>query len=77
MERLFRNNRKFFINPVLKDYEFYKIFDSYQAFQEIQMFISGVLGSKEKDIIMIEDKYKIASHGFDKWSFRKEPEKKT
>ena len=39
------------------------------------MFISGVLGNKEKEIVQVEDKYKIAQHGFDKWSFRKEPEK--
>jgi hypothetical protein len=68
---------KFFINPLLKDYEFYKVFDTFQAFQEISMFISGVLGNKEKEIVVVADKYKIEQHGFDfKWSFRKEPQKK-
>lgn len=67
---------KFLINPILKDYEFYTLFDSFQAFQEISMFLSGVLGSRENDIIQVEDKYKIAQHGFDKWSFRKPPENK-
>jgi hypothetical protein len=71
-----KNNSKFFINPLLKDYEFYKIFDAFQAFQEISMFLGGVLGRGEKDIIEVADKYKIEQHGFDKWSFRKEPEKK-
>ena len=42
---------KLIVNAILKDYEFYKIFDSFQAFQEIQMFIGGVLGNKERDII--------------------------
>jgi len=71
------NNPKFFINPLLKDYEFYKVFDTFQAFQEIQMFLSGVLGNKEKEIVEVADKYKIQQHGFDyKWSFRKESEKK-
>jgi hypothetical protein len=69
-------NSKFIINPILKDYEFYKVFDTFQTFQEIMMFISGVLGNKEKDIVVVADKYKIEQHGFDKWSFRKEPEKK-
>lgn len=69
-------NSKFFINPILKDYEFYKVFDSFQAFQEIQMFMTGVLGSNEKNIVEVEDKYKITQHGFDKWSFRKESIKK-
>jgi hypothetical protein len=68
-----RNKEQFIINPLLKDYEFYKVFNTFQAFQEIQMFMGGVLGSKEKEIVQIEDKYKIAQHGFDKWSFRKEP----
>jgi hypothetical protein len=73
----YRNmNSKFFINPTLNKYEFYKIFDSFQAFQEIQMFMSGVLGSNEKNIVEVEDKYKITQYGFDKWSFRKEPSKK-
>ena len=68
------NNPKFFINPLLKEYEFYKMFDTFQAFQEISMFMSGVLGSREKEIVEVADKYKIAQHGFDKWSFRKEPQ---
>jgi hypothetical protein len=72
-----RNNTKFIINPLLKDYEFYKMFNTFQAFQEIQMFLSGVLGSGEKEIIDVADKYKITQHGFDyKWSFRREPTSK-
>ena len=71
------DTQKFFINPLLKDYQFYKVYDAVQTFQEIQMFISGVLGNKEKEIIEVADKYKITQHGFDKkWSFRKEPTKK-
>lgn len=72
----FRNQSKFIINPLLKEYEFYKIFDPFTAFQEIQMFISGVLGTGEKEIIEVDDKYKIKQHGFNKWSFRREPTKK-
>lgn len=74
--RKFSNNRIFTINPTLKDLEFYKIFDSFTAFQEIQMFIGGVLGFNENDIIEIDDKYRIQQYGFDKWSFRKEPQNK-
>jgi hypothetical protein len=69
------NDSELIINPILADYEFYKVFDSFLAFQEIQMYISGVLGNPEKDTLNIEDKYKIAQFGFDKWSFRKEPQK--
>lgn len=60
----------FYVNPCLADYEFYKIFDAFTCFQEISMFMGGVLGSKEKEIIEVADKYKIQQHGFDKWSFR-------
>jgi hypothetical protein len=73
-KRYNHHNPKFFINPLLKDYEFYKVFDSFQAFQEVSMFMGGVLGRGEKEIVEVADKYKIAQHGFDKWSFRKEPE---
>jgi hypothetical protein len=67
---------KFFINPLLKNYEFYKVFDTFQAFQEISMFMGGVLGAGEKEITVVADKYKIAQHGFDKYSFRKDKEVK-
>jgi len=70
------HDSKFIINPLLKEYEFYKLFDTFQAFQEIQMFIGGVLGNREKEIVNVADKYKIEQHGFDKWSFRKMPEDK-
>ncbi|MFW6246988.1 MAG: hypothetical protein ACOC22_02310 [bacterium] len=70
-------NKTFIINPVLKDYQFYKVFDSFTAFQEIQMYVSGVLGVGENPMIEISDKDKITQHGFDpKWSFRKEPKDK-
>jgi len=66
----------FILNSNLNDLQFYKIFDSFAAFQEIQMFLSGVLGNKENDTITISDKDKITQHGFDKFSFRKEKEEK-
>jgi hypothetical protein len=63
---------RFAVNPILKDYEFYKVFDAFQAFQEVQMFMGGVLGRGEKPITEVADKYKITQHGFDKFSFRKD-----
>jgi hypothetical protein len=66
-------SNNFFINPILKEYEFYKVVDAFTAFTELQMFIGGVLGRGEKEIVEIEDKYKIPQHGFDKWSFRRMP----
>ena len=65
----------FLVNPLLKEYKFFKVFDAFQTLQEIQMFISGVLGTNEKEIVTVEDKYKIQQHGFDKWSFRRKSKK--
>jgi len=70
------SSTKLVVNPILKDYEFYKVVDAFTAFTEVQMFIGGVLGRGEKEIVEIEDKYKSPQHGFDKWSFRREPSKK-
>lgn len=65
------------INGSLKDIQFYKHVDTAEAFQEIEMYITGVLGINNKPMVEISDKHKIVGHGFDpKWSFRKEPEKK-
>ena len=72
---MYNKSTRFYINPILKNYKFYRLFDTFTTFQEIQMFISGVLGTGEKEIKEVADKYKIPQHGFDKWSFRKEPTK--
>ena len=60
------------INPRLKDYGFDRIKDSFTAFQEISMYLSNIL-VEQKEVAVIEDKYRIEQHGFDlKTSFRKE-----
>jgi hypothetical protein len=64
------------VNPSLKDVEFYKVLDSFTAYQEIDMFISGTLPQSTAMPIEIADKDKIPQHGFDKWSFRKTPKGK-
>lgn len=57
------------INPLLKDYEFQKILDPYSCYQELDMFISNL--AINEVIPEMADKDKIASHGFDSWSFRR------
>jgi len=61
------------LNPTLKKYKFYKVVDTYTAFQKISMFISGVLGGTSPPVIEVSNAIKISKHGYDKWSFRKEP----
>lgn len=59
------------LNPSLEEYKFFRIFDSYAAFQEIQMFISGVIGTGSPKTLEISNKEKIKQYGYDpQWSFR-------
>lgn len=70
--RVNRNQATGFINPKLKDYGFERMKDSFTAFQEISMYLSNIL-VEQKEITIIEDKFRIEQHGFDlKKSFRKE-----
>lgn len=57
--------------PCLKGYNFQRMVGGVDAFQQIAMFISGVLGMAEREMIVTEDKYIIMSKGFDQHSFRK------
>lgn len=63
-------------NPTLQDYDFQTVMDPATCYQEITMFLSGVLGCACADTIDIADEHRIAGHGFDKWSFRKLPTKR-
>jgi hypothetical protein len=63
---------KFTINPNLAAFRFFKYKDAFTTFQEIQSYLSGVLGSPEADTIEVSDRSKIVKAGFDlKTSFRK------
>ncbi|HNC58681.1 MAG TPA: hypothetical protein PLP33_24860 [Leptospiraceae bacterium] len=63
--------RTLILNPNLKDLAFFKVKDPYTTFQEISMFVSGVLGNKEDKTLNISDSDKILQLGFDtKTSFR-------
>lgn len=63
---------KLILNPRLTDAQFYRIVDPYSAYQELAMFISGVLGGESPPMVPIADMIRLEKHGFDKkWSFRK------
>lgn len=64
-------------NPNLHDFRFQRVLGGVQAFQMIEMFISGVLGVSPNPMIELTDKDRIQAHGFDEKSFRKEPTKRT
>ena len=56
----------------LRRYDFFKITHPMEAFQELSMWVGGVLSNSGNPMVQItDDKIKIAKHGMDKWSFRK------
>lgn len=59
------------VNPVLGNFCFQKIKDSFSAFQEIEMFLTNDL-VKQVDPAPLSDRDRAKAHGFDKWSFRKD-----
>lgn len=58
-------------NCMLKDFDFYRIFDCNQAFQELTMWLNNK-AVPMKPIPDISDKDMIMAKGFDKFSFRKD-----
>lgn len=56
--------------PLLKDYNVATLINPVTAFQEIDMFLFGVLGLNEKEIDEVDEKYRMAARGMDKTSFR-------
>lgn len=58
------------LNPCLKDIKMFRVLDPFTAFQDISMFLSGVLGVGEPVMIQINDKLMAQKRGFDNASFR-------
>lgn len=63
------------INPCLKDYGFVKVYDPFTTFQEIDMYLGGVLGLNEPDMVNISDVHMRDKKGFNDMSFKKYPTK--
>lgn len=60
------------VNPdCLKDIGFPRVMDPYTIFQELDMWVSGVLGMPANAMVEVSNDTKIHKHGFDKTSFRK------
>lgn len=62
---------EFCIDTPIDQYKFHKVFDTYSAYQEIEMYYFGVLGCTEVDMVNISDLDMRNQKGFDKWSFKK------
>lgn len=59
------------VNPCLADVHFQKVKSPFEAWQEIEMFMTNDL-AKQVDPAPLSDKLRAAAHGFDKHSFRKD-----
>lgn len=69
-------NKEFIIiNPKLITYNFVRIHNAYAAFQEISMYLGGVLGNSNPPIPEVSNDDLIKAKGFDKYSFRKDKQK--
>lgn len=65
---------KVIVNPKLSDYNFAKVVDPYQMFQNISMYIDGVMSLSQEEAPKQTDKEKILSHGLDmRYGFRHRP----
>lgn len=72
---IFVKSRTIVLNEQLKQFEFFRVVDTYQAFQEIAAYLGGV-AQPERQIPKIADEDMVGIKGFDKWSFRKLPRKR-
>lgn len=58
-------------NPSLKAIGFQRVKDAFTAYQEIDSYLSGVLGVDANPTVQISDTHRLEGHGFDKrTSFR-------
>ena len=71
-QQLNRDTAEVVYNANLKDVEFYRLFDPFQTYQEISMWL-GNQAEPRKPIPEMSDDIKAFQHGYDKWSFRKPP----
>ena len=70
-------NTRLFKYPVLKDLHFYNVKDSYQTYQDIEMFLANDLANvNQKPVPVGNDKVLASSKGYNKYSFRKDKTKK-
>jgi hypothetical protein len=70
-------NTSIVLNPSLKSLEFFRRMGAQEVFQELEMYLGGILAPENRPMVSIEDKYRIAQHGFDKHSFRRPPQKRS
>lgn len=71
-----RDDSPIILNPCLLNYGFQKMVDSFTIFQEISMFVTGVLAQKDQMTHTATDKELLYARGHDDKSFKTPPTKK-
>lgn len=64
------------VNERLQDYSFQRMMDGFTAFQEISMFVTGVLAQQDQMTHVPTDKELLYARGHDDMSFKTPPTKK-
>jgi hypothetical protein len=62
-----------FGNPRLADFGFQRKLDAFSTFQELSMYLGGVLGRSAPPMLSVSDEIRASKKGFDEWSFRRPP----
>lgn len=55
----------------LAPWRFYQVLDAYSAYQELEMYLGGVLARNDAPMPQFDDKLKAQQKGFDEQSFRR------
>lgn len=64
-------DRKFFVNPHLKQVDFAQVINVHQVWQELSMYLGNNLANLDRiEPRPITDKLKAETKGFDNWSFK-------
>jgi hypothetical protein len=65
-----REKNQLILNPKLENIGVPQFIDSYTAYQELSMYVGGVLTTEKEIVKITDDKILAAKHGYDKHSFR-------
>ena len=75
--RTLRGRKILFVkDSELKHLDFYRRMDAASIYQELAMFIDGIIGSSPPRMEKVSDLTLRDKHGFDEKSFKKEKQKK-
>ena len=67
---------RFTLNPCLAELDFARVIPPFDAFQKLEGYLFNELAEQNDPPMAISDIVRRDSHGFDKYSFRKEPNRK-